>query len=76
VKKSEGEGSDSGLLKHYKGLASVSGYVWRNIHGKQSYKAVYLSPLNRLASWISFGWIVTRLAWMAAKLVSSKRETK
>ena len=27
------------------------------------------SPLNRRASWISLGWIVTRLAWMAARLV-------
>ena len=24
----------------------------------------------------SLGWMVTRLAWMAAKLVSSKRETR
>lgn len=29
------------------------------------------SPRNLRASWMSLGWIVTRLAWIAAKLVSS-----
>jgi hypothetical protein len=27
-----------------------------------------LSPRRRRASWRSFGWIVTRLAWIAARL--------
>ena len=35
-----------------------------------------LSPLIHLASWISFGIIVTCLACMAQRLVSSKRPTK
>ena len=30
----------------------------------------------RRANWMSFGMMVTRLAWMAHKLVSSKRPTK
>ena len=33
------------------------------------------SPRMRRASWMSFGMIVTRLAWMAHKFVSSKRLT-
>ncbi|KAI0272742.1 hypothetical protein BC834DRAFT_858184, partial [Gloeopeniophorella convolvens] len=40
-------------------------------------KNIYvLSPRNRRASARSLGWIVTRLAWIAARLVSSKRETR
>jgi len=35
-----------------------------------------LSPLIRLASWISLGKMVTLLAWMAQRLVSSKRPTR
>ena len=35
-----------------------------------------LSPLMRRASWMSLGMIVTRLAWIAARLVSSKRPTR
>lgn len=35
-----------------------------------------LSPRIRRASWISLGMIVTRLAWIAHKLVSSKRPTR
>lgn len=34
------------------------------------------SPRMRRASWISFGMIVTRLAWIAHRLVSSNRPTK
>jgi len=34
------------------------------------------SPRMRRASWTSFGMMVTRLAWMAHKLVSSKRPTR
>jgi hypothetical protein len=34
------------------------------------------SPRMRRASWMSFGMMVTRLAWMAHRLVSSKRPTK
>ena len=34
------------------------------------------SPRMRRASWMSLGMMVTRLAWMAHKLVSSKRPTK
>ena len=34
------------------------------------------SPLMRRASWISLGMIVTRLAWMAARFVSSKSPTR
>ena len=30
----------------------------------------------RLASWMSLGMMVTRLAWMAARLVSSNRPTR
>jgi hypothetical protein len=34
------------------------------------------SPRSRRASWRSLGWMVTRLAWIAAKLVSSNKETR
>ena len=34
------------------------------------------SPRSRLARARSLRWMVTRLAWMAARLVSSKRETR
>ena len=34
------------------------------------------SPRMRRASWMSFGMIVTRLAWIAHRLVSSKRPTR
>ncbi len=34
------------------------------------------SPRNRLAKAKSLGWIVTRLAWIAARLVSSNNETR
>ena len=34
------------------------------------------SPRMRRASWMSFGIIVTRLAWIAHKLVSSNRPTR
>ena len=34
------------------------------------------SPLSLRANARSLGWMVTRFAWMAAKLVSSKRETR
>ena len=34
------------------------------------------SPRIRLASWISFGIMVTRLAWMAQRLVSSNSPTR
>jgi hypothetical protein len=39
-------------------------------------RAYERSPRRRRASWMSLGWMVTRLAWMAAKLVSSKSETR
>lgn len=34
------------------------------------------SPLSLRAKARSFGWIVTRLAWIAAKFVSSNSETR
>ena len=34
------------------------------------------SPRSLRANARSFGWMVTRFAWMAARLVSSKRETR
>lgn len=34
------------------------------------------SPRMRLASWMSLGMMVTRLAWIAHRLVSSKRPTR
>ena len=34
------------------------------------------SPRMRRASWMSLGMMVSRLAWIAHRLVSSKRETK
>jgi histone H3 len=34
------------------------------------------SPLIRRANWMSFGMIVTLLAWMAQRLVSSNRPTR
>lgn len=35
-----------------------------------------LSPRNLRANARSFGWMVTRFAWIAAKLVSSNNETR
>jgi hypothetical protein len=35
-----------------------------------------LSPLILLASWMSFGMIVTLLEWIAQRLVSSNNPTK
>lgn len=37
--------------------------------------AYALSPRMRRASWMSLGMMVTRLAWMAQRLVSSNRPT-
>ena len=34
------------------------------------------SPRIRRANWMSLGMMVTRLAWMAHRLVSSKRPTR
>ena len=34
------------------------------------------SPRMRLASWMSLGMMVTRLAWIAHRLVSSKSPTR
>ena len=39
-------------------------------------KLYALSPRMRRASWMSLGMMVTRLAWMAARLVSSNRPTR
>ena len=45
--------------------------------GCRSDECVYArSPRMRRASWMSLGMMVTRLAWMAHKLVSSKSPTK
>ena len=35
-----------------------------------------LSPLILRANWMSLGMMVTRLAWMAQRLVSSNRDTR
>ena len=44
---------------------------------KESRNSIYArSPRMRRASWMSLGMMVTRLAWMAAKLVSSKSPTR
>lgn len=42
----------------------------------EAYKNQNLSPLILLASWRSLVMIVTLLAWMAQRFVSSKRETR
>ena len=34
-----------------------------------------VGPLIRLASWMSLGMTVTRLAWITQRLASSKRPT-
>ena len=41
-------------------------------------RELYSRPLARIrrASWMSFGMMVTRLAWIAQRLVSSKRPTR
>ena len=48
----------------------------RQFNLPQTKLVIYQSPRILLASCISFGMIVTRLAWMAHKLESSKRPTK
>ncbi len=43
----------------------------------ERYRRLYeRSPRSLRARARSFGWIVTRLAWMAAKLVSSNNDTR
>ena len=44
--------------------------------GKKGYPSPPHAPLIRLASWMSFCMIVTLLAWMAHRLVSSNRWTR
>merc|ERR1719234_4253 len=46
------------------------------IHEKYTGSIQALSPRILLASWISLGMMVTLLAWMAQRLVSSNRPTK
>ena len=48
--------------------------VQRVLTGRQI--AYERSPRMRRASWMSLGKMVTRLAWMAQRLVSSKRPTR
>ena len=45
-------------------------------HGLGGERAYARSPRMRRASWMSLGMMVTRLAWMAHRLVSSKRPTR
>lgn len=46
-------------------------------HRRKPVQTLYArSPRIRLASWMSFGMMVTRLAWIAHKLVSSNSPTK
>ena len=47
--------------------------LFRKGKGENAYAR---SPRMRRASWMSLGMMVTRLAWMAAKLVSSNKPTK
>ena len=44
--------------------------------GRGVQNAYALSPRIRRASWMSLGMMVTRLAWMAHRFVSSKRPTR
>ena len=52
-------------------LAIVAGAS--TLCSKATWREMYLM---RRASWMSLGMMVTRLAWMAARLVSSKRPTR
>lgn len=53
-------------------------YIHNSTENLSSLKATaYVrSPRNRRARARSFGWMVTRFAWMAAEFVSSKSETR
>ena len=53
-----------------------NGQSERKTHSMQTEDAYARSPRMRRASWMSLGMMVTRLAWMAAKLVSSNNPTK
>lgn len=69
----------------YRGRSTAEGEERRKVYGYRLAKEardidkqdkeptnqliVYLSPLRRRASWMSLGWMVTRLAWMACRVV-------
>ena len=44
--------------------------------GREGEVVYALSPRILLASWMSLGMMVTRLAWMAHRLVSSNNPTR
>ena len=51
----------------------LAGHQWIS---RTEHDAYERSPRMRRASWMSLGKMVTRLAWMAQRLVSSKRPTR
>ncbi len=51
-------------------------YTRKERHGTSTQGVYALSPRIRRANWISLGMIVTRLAWIAHRLVSSNSPTK
>ena len=51
--------------------------LWRNCYTLDGAQIGILEKSNQVSlGWMSFGVIVTRLVWMAHKLVSSKSPTK
>ena len=57
---------------------SCCGFVlgWLSLRLPPAPHAYARSPRMRRASWMSLGMMVTRLAWMAHRLVSSNRPTR
>ena len=56
--------------------AAVAGRVSSGTELHAALRAYERSPRMRRASWMSLVMMVTRLAWMAQRLVSSKRPTR
>ena len=76
-KKCSGDGAMQQAYAHIQGQSENKNKAqisYGNVVQKEISYA--LSPRILLANWMSLGMMVTRLAWMAHRLVSSKRPTK
>ena len=58
------------------GLNAIRSILPNLVTQRQTQQVYARSPRIRRASWMSFGMIVTRFAWIAHKLVSSNRPTR
>lgn len=65
-----------GLRRARGALKKIPLLLWSRPGGWGGVAQLPFSPRSRRASCMSFGMIVTRFAWIAQRLVSSKRPTK